>query len=134
MSSAKGVHNKNITELGIGFGESVIVLFLAGIKAHIFEDNDIAIVHFNATGPALFESNGLAEQAAEMFGNGLHTEVGVVLAFSGSTQVGHQNHFRAGCNSLLDSGQCRFNTGITGDLAVLNRNVEVFTDQHALAG
>ena len=64
MSRAKGVHNKNIAELGIGFGEGVIVLFLARIKAHVLEDNYIAIVHFDAVGPALLEPNRLTEQAA----------------------------------------------------------------------
>ena len=134
VSSAEGIHHKNITELGVGFGEGVVVLFLAGIKAHILENNDIAVVHFDAASPALFKSDRLAEQIAEMFRHRLHAVLGVVLAFGGSAQVGHEDHFGTGCKRLLNARQCRFDAGIAGNLAVLNGNVEVFANQYSFTG
>ena len=64
-----------------------------------------------------------------MFSHRLHAVFTVVLALGGPTQMGHQDHFGACCNSLLDGGQCRFDTGIAGDLAILNRYIEVFANQ-----
>ena len=62
MGGAKGIHHKDIAEVGVGFGKSVVVLFLARVKAHIFKDNHFTGSYLNAIGPALLKSNWLSKQ------------------------------------------------------------------------
>jgi hypothetical protein len=48
--------------------------------------------------------------------------------------MGHDHHFGARLGGMLDGGHGGGDTGIGGDLAVLDGHVQVGADQHALAG
>ena len=46
--------------------------------------------------------------------------------------MGHQDDLRAMLRQITDCRQCRYDTGIVGNLTVLHRYVEVASDENAL--
>ena len=132
VSGTKGIHHEYVAQCGIRLRQFIGVFFLAFVKAHVFQQHHFASGDFNAFAKIFDNLNVTAEQAGQVGSNRLDGRFFVVHAFFRTTQVGHNNHLGTGIQSQLNGWQRRTDTRIGCDLAVLYRNVQVFTDQNAL--
>lgn len=134
------VHIRHGSEL---LGELGIVLLLAGIKAGVLKQQDLARLErgglrlgVGADG-ILGELDRLAEQLGKADGNALERQVGLgVGVLFGLAEVGADDQRGAVVQQVLDRGQSGADALVVGDLVgrLVQRHIEVHAQQHFLAG
>ena len=142
MDDAEAVGDEGVAELGVFAGEFFALFVdlggLAGVVTHVLEQGDLALTQGGdgICGGGADDVGGQrdlhAGQLGEAGGDGGQGEGGVDLAL-GAAEVGHDDDLGTGVGQGLKGGQCCADAAIVGDDAVLQRNVEVGTDQDALA-
>src|SRR3569832_1961471 len=134
VRGAEGIHHEYIAECGVFLGKLVGVFLLALVEAHVLEHHDFTVRDVDAVEIILHHAHRLAQQLRQMLCDRLDGILLAVHALFWATQMRHHHHARAGLDRALDGRQGRADARIVGDLAVLERHVEVFAHQHALVG
>ena len=153
MDGAERVGDIELGHVGQLLGERGIVLLLAGIKAEIFQQQDLAglqrgglglgILSHNVMGKGLrvFAGNVLGENAllpeqlAQTDGDGGETQTLLPLSL-GLSEVGAGDDRRPAGEQGADGGQARDDALVAGDgagLLVLG-NIEIAAQENLLAG
>src|SRR6267378_4992030 len=118
-------------------GERRIVLFLLGMEADVLEHQDIARVHradgfLDAWTYRVVEKRNLAfGDLRESLRDGPERELGV--GPFGTPEVRDQPERRAALDKSAEGGKRRADARVVGDLAALERHVEVDAHQYALS-
>ncbi len=135
VRGAERVHDEDLAEHGVALGEGGVVLFLADIEPAVLEQHDFARFDVDRLAVQIIaqQTHGLAERMAEPGGDRRERFVFAEMAFLRPAEVRHDHHTRARVARELDRRQRGFQTLARADLAVLERHVEVFAYQHALA-
>ena len=141
MAAAEGVVHVGVSQGSQLLAEGVDVLGLLLAEAGVLQQDNVAVRHGGDSGLGLGaddlvvigEGDGLAQLLRQADRHGGQAELGLRAVF-GLAEVAAQNDLGAVCDQLFDGGQCRVDAVIVGDDAVLHGDVEVNTDQHALAG
>ncbi len=138
VGGGEGVIDVDVAELGERVDMGRIVLLLALVKAGVFEQEHVAIVHF---GDRVFrcladairaESDGTLDDVGDRRGDGLQ-RIGFVRPPLGSAEMREQNDLAALVSDLRD-GRCNaLDARRIGHAAVLRRDIEIDAQQHALA-
>ena len=138
MRARKRVADKNVAELGKLGCERRIVLLFAVVEAEIFEHGDIAIVE-RSDGRRGFladaigaERDGTAKKPLQRLCNGLQREIGLRATFR-PAEVRDDDDLGAAVGERLEAGQDALDPRRVRDLTVLDRHVEISTDNHALS-
>ena len=142
MDDTKAVGNEGVTELGVLTGQFFALLVdlggLAGVVADVLEQGDLALTEgCNGRSGGLADDVGgqgdlHAGELGEALGDGGQRECGVDLAL-GAAEVGQDDDLGTGIGQRLEGRQRRADAAIVSDDAVLERNIEIGTDQDALA-
>src|SRR5256886_2638329 len=119
-------------------GKGRVVFGFAGIEADILQHHNLAVAHRPHSGldrgtDAVLQvahrpSHELAEPLRQRRG-----PVGVVDLAVGAAEMRDQDHARTALDQVLDRRERLADAGIVDDAAILDRDVEVDADQHALA-
>lgn len=134
VRGAEGVHDEDVAEGGILFGERFVVLAFADVHAAIFEQDDGAGGNVDAVDPVAHERDLDAEQLGEAQGHGGKRFGFAPDAFGGAAEVRGDHDGGALFQCELQRRQRCGDALFGGDAAILDRYVEVLADQHALAG
>jgi len=78
-------------------------------------------------------ATGLADKCRQAFADRLQAELRLGLAALGPAEVAHQNHGGPILKAVVDRGKRRSDPRVVGDLAVLDRHIEVHPHQYSLA-
>ena len=132
MGCAKGIHHEYITKRRHLLGQAFIISFLADIKTHVFTQHYLTLVDFKSVEPVSDQTHALVQQRTKMLCNRRQRVRALECSFFGTSKVRHQHHPGTGFDSRLDCGKRCADPGVAGDKAVLNRNIQIFPDQHAL--
>src|SRR5713101_3135464 len=139
MRGAKGITDeKAVTESRELFRKGLVVLFLLGMEADVFEQEDIAVGECFAlrlrNGPDTVrgKSNRPADEFLELLGY-LHERVFRIWAALGAAQMRSEHQSAALLNREAERGERFANAGVVGDHTVFERNVEVHADEDALS-
>ena len=143
MHRAERVGNIHIRHGSKLLGELGIVLLLAGIKAGVLKQQDLARLErgglrlgVGADG-ILGELDRLSEQLGKADGNALERQVGLgVGVLFGLAEMGADDQRGAVVQQILDRGQSGADALVVGDLVgrLVQRHIEVHAQQHFLAG
>ena len=141
MDGAERVGDIELGHVGQLLGERGIVLLLAGIKAEIFQQQDLAGLQRGGLGLRVFAGNVLGEndllpeQLAQTDGDGGETQTLLPLSL-GLSEVGAGDDRRPAGEQGADGGQARDDALVAGDgagLLVLG-NIEIAAQENLLAG
>ena len=145
VRAAEGVVDVHIAQLGELLGEGRIVGLLFLVEAQVLQKQRLAglqltrhlfgnLAHaVGREGHVLRLVEGLVEQHAQTPGHGAQTHRLHRLAL-GPPQVRTEDHLGLVAQRVLQRGQRLADARVVGDDAVLQRNVEVDADEHALIG
>ena len=112
-----------------------VVLLLALVEAHVLAEHDLAGLDRHAVEPVLHQRHAAGPAASDSrVATGASDSSGSYLPSSGRPEMRHQDDPRALVERHADGGQRRADARVAGDLAVLDRHVQILADQHALAG
>ena len=144
VGGAESVHDEDVAKRGVTRREFIAVGFLASVHAHILQQADRGLGQGGAKGfkrvlkIILHERHIEAEQSRQMCGDRRQGKLplcGDRYALGRPAEMRHEQHLPgADRPRRLDSRQRRADTAVVDDLAVAQGHVEVFPDQHALAG
>src|SRR6267143_1693268 len=139
MRGAKRITDeKAVTESRELFRKGLVVLFLLGMEADVFEQEDIAVGECFAlrlrNGPDTVRGkpNRPADEFLELLGY-LHERVFRIWAALGAAQMRSEHQSAALLNREAERGDRFANAGVVGDHAVFERNVEVHADEDAFS-
>jgi len=136
VSSAEGVVDEEISVGGELGGEVLVVLLLLGVEADVLEENNVTVLHFSHclsdrdTNAIRDKGDGLAEELSEARGDGREGVLGLVSTL-GAAQVGREEDLGTLGGQVLDGGDGTTDAGIISDLSLLERNVEVGTNENS---
>ncbi|OPZ12116.1 MAG: hypothetical protein BWZ07_01530 [Alphaproteobacteria bacterium ADurb.BinA280] len=134
MCGAKGVHAIDIAQRGVLDRQFGAVLAFADIHAAVFQQHQIAGRHIEA---AIHPVTDQTHFATQMMGKPCRHRCQRIrvtpLTFRRSTKVRGHHHRCAFLQSQTKGRQYRCDALFRGDLAVLDRHVQVFTNQHTFA-
>jgi len=121
------------------FGEDRVVARLPRVEPDVFQHQDVAVVH-GVDGRLRGRSNAIIDvfdrplqQFAESGGQRRRPRGFVDLAIR-AAEVRHQDHPGAAAHQVLDRRQRLADPGVVLDAAILDRDVEVDAEEHALPG
>src|SRR6188508_1943867 len=139
MRGTEGIVDVDVAERSQRLRECLIIFFFAGMKAKIFEEHDVAGLHFgdeafyiraDAVGG---KDDVFSEQPSEPLRDGRQTEFWIERALRAS-EVGADNGFSAVVDHTVDCRKRGADPGIVGDLQrIVERHVEIGADNHPLA-
>ncbi|EGE56036.1 hypothetical protein RHECNPAF_770084 [Rhizobium etli CNPAF512] len=138
VSGGEGVVDINIAVGGKRLGEVGIVLFLAFVEARVFQKQDITVIHRGdgggggLAGAVGRRRHGVIEHFLDGGGNQRQRQIRR-RAVLRSAEMGEQDHLGALLGQFEDRRRHTLDARRIGDLAILDRNVEVDADEHALA-
>ena len=139
MRGAESVTDeKTVAKRGELFRKALVVFFLLGMEADIFEHEHFAVAERFAlalrsrTDAIEGERYRPAEKFFELFRGGLDGIfwIGTTL---GAAEMRSEDQAPALLNGEAERGQCLANAGIVGDDAVFQGNVEVHANENAFA-
>ena len=120
--------------------KSVVVLFFAGKKARVLEQQCFARLERTRCGDCI-RANGFAEEchrSLEQFAKSGGNRCERVFRFGrafGATEMRKQHHARAAIEQQVDRGECGGNACVVADVAtVIQRHVEVDTNKCTSTG
>src|SRR5207245_11344593 len=114
------------------------VFRLPGMEANALQHHDLAVARRRhggldrRTDAVVQVAHGAAHQLAKPLRE-WRGPVGLVDLAVGAAEVGDQDHSGTALDQVLDGGERLPDPGIVDDAAVLDRDVEIDPDQHALA-
>ena len=131
-----------VVDVGVCIGrergrERRVVRLLLGMESQVLEHQDVALAEPRDRGrhrraeAVVGRGDGAAEQLTETRRDRRHAELVNDRALRAAEVTG-EDHPRATPDQQLDGGQRRADPGVVGDDAVLERHVEVDTDEDAL--
>ena len=130
MRGAEGVVDVDVGERRVALGQLLVVLRLALLVADVLEHHDVPVGHVVEVAREL---DGLAQQLLQAVGRGPQRELR--LAVLRAPEVRGEHEPRVLVAQLAQRRQRRPDAGVVGDVALLvERDVEVHADEHALAG
>ncbi|MNY24234.1 hypothetical protein D3C86_1579370 [compost metagenome] len=132
---AECVVDIDVAQRGHLLGQRFVVLLFADVHAAVFQQHDLAVIHLHAIDPIAHQLHGHAQQFGQALAD-LGQRVGVGQhAFFRAAQMGRDHHGGAGVQRQANAGHGRANARVFGNAAgVIERHVQVGTDEHALAG
>jgi hypothetical protein len=139
VGGAEGVVDIEVAVGGQGGGEVGVVLLFAGVEADVLQQGHAAVLHGvdhlggGRADAVAGEGHLLLQQLAQRLGDEGQAHLRHDLAL-GAVEVGQQDDLGALCRQVVDGRQGRAQAGVVGDLAAVDRHVEVHPDQGALAG
>ena len=137
MRRRESVIDKDVAERRELFGEVLVVLFLAGMEAGIFQTKNVAVLHRGDRGlgfgadAILGEGDGTLDDARH-FGGDRPQRILRVRSL-GAAQMREQDHLAALVGQLEDGRRDFLDAGRVRDPAVLHRDVQVDAEQDAFA-
>src|SRR5918996_1385121 len=138
MRGGKGVVDIKIAMLGEPFGEAWVVLLLAGIEPYILQHGDLAgleprkaVPCFLADAVADEADIGAAHQLLHLLRDRLQRGLG--RDHLGTAEMRQHDHLGPFAGELGDGRKHAGDAGRIGDLAVLDRHVEIDADEDPLA-
>ena len=134
MRGAERIVDVDIAERRHLFGQRFVVFLFALVEAAVLEQYDFAGGDIKtAVDPIADHSHRLAQLCGHDLGHRLERVFLGIHAFFGTAQVRSHHYLGTGLEAELDGRhRCR-DAGIGGDLAILDRNVEVGADEDAFA-
>ena len=132
VSGGKCIHDEYIRQRRHFSGQIIVIAFFAGVKAHVLAKNDFASFNADPIQPVLFEPHFQTQHAGQFPGHRRQRKFFLVLTLGWPPEMRHQHHLRAGGNRHANGRQGSAETGVAGDIAVADRHVQIFPDQHAL--
>ena len=136
MRGTESIHDIDVGKCCQLSRERFVVLLFTRVDSNVLEEGDVFVTRFITIEIVFDETDLKAREGFDTFCNRRQASVGLGgnrLAFFRSAQVRHDHHFGARRNGVLQRWQGRSNAGIAGHSAGINRNVEILTDQDALA-
>src|SRR5256714_6857318 len=138
VRGAEGIVDIELAEGGQLPGKGRVVLRFAGIEADILQHHNLAVAHRShcgldrGTDAVLQVGHGASHELAEPLRQ-RRGPVGVVDLAVGAAEMGDQDHAGTALEQVLDGRERLADAGVVDDAAILDRDVEVDADQHALA-
>jgi hypothetical protein len=109
------------------------VFLFAGVETHVLEQHHFAVPDIEAVDIIRHQRYVSPQCLAQVLRHRLQAVLGRELAFHRTTQVRAHHHRGALFQCQFDGGQRGQDSRVTGDRAVLDRDVQVLADQHAFA-
>ncbi len=139
VRGTEGITDENtVAKCSELFGKGFVVFFFFGMKADIFQNENFTIAQglalaFSAGADAIERKRyGIAQKFLQFFRGRREGILQIRTAF-GAAKMRSENEARTLLNREAQGGKRFANAGIVGDHAVLERHVEVHTDEDALA-
>ena len=145
MRAAEGVVDIHVAQLGELLGEGRIVGLLFLVEAQVLQQQRLPRLQLarhllgnladavGREGHVLRLVEELVQQLAQSRGHGAQAHRLHHLAL-GASQVRAENDLGLVAQRIFDRRQCLADARVVGDGAVLQRNIEVDADEHALVG
>jgi hypothetical protein len=136
VGGAEGIHHEHVAQRGHAPRQRIVVVGLADVEAHVLEQLDLTRRDVHPIEPAVHQRHVHAEQAGEVLRHRGERGLGLLaggLALVRPAEVRHHQHGGALGERHLQRRYRGDDAGIGGDHAVVDRHVEVFANQHALA-
>ncbi len=141
MRRAERIVDKDVRDGGKVLRERVLVLRLLRAEPGVFKENHIPVLHpadrradtVVHHDRARNEFHFLTEQLAEALCHRRKRLGFLVLFCLHLAQMAAENHFPAVRDQFFDRGESRHQTVFVGNLAALQRHVEVAAKKHALS-
>ena len=133
MRRTERIHDIDVAQRRHFLRQVVRVLLFALVEAHILEEHDLARLNLDSAQPILLERDRHSQQLRQTLCHGSERELLRELAFFGPSEVRHDEHAGSGRQRRLNRRQRRADSRIAAHHAVLYRNIQIFTDQDALA-
>ena len=134
MRRAKGIHDIDIAQCRHFPGQVFVVLLFAFVETNVFTKHHLTRGRVHSIQPVLGQFDGASQQFRQTIGDGFQGKLFGVFALGGTAEVGHQQNLGAGLEAMLDGGQAGPDAGIAGHFAILDRHIQIFANQYALAG
>ena len=138
MGRTEGVVHVEVRQIRQRLGELGIVGLLLAVKAQILEQDQLTgaqladgVVHAR-TERIAGHADRASKQLREPVSDGLETQRVVDLALW-TTQVARQDHARAALQQVADGGNAGANPRVVGDPPIVERYVEIGSQEDALA-
>src|SRR5689334_6326131 len=133
MGCAKSIHYKHIAKCGIFVCSLISILFLALVKAAIFQNDQLAFFYLKtAFYPILDQADRLPQAGSDIFGDRLERVLFRPHAFLWTTEMRCYHHPGALVQTVIDRCHGSGDTRIGGNRAVLDGNVKICTDKYTL--
>ena len=139
VSRTECIVHENVSHGSQLLGELGIVLLLSGIETGVLQQNSLTVLKccslslgIGANGISS-QLNGGAQQLGKTCGNGSQSVLGNDCAL-GLTHVRAKDNLCTLVHQILDGGESFDNSLVGSDLTVLERYVEVATNENSLAG
>ena len=140
VGGRKGVVHINIAEIRQALGKAGIVLLFLGMEAEVFQQQDLTVAKGrNRSRRGLADTivregdRASAESRLQRKHDRTQGVVQIPLPFR-PPEMGHQHHFRALVGEFDYRRRQAVQARGVGDLPVLDRNVQIATNQHGLTG
>ena len=133
MGGAEGVHHEHVAQRRVLLGQLVGVLLFALVETHVFQQHQLARLDLDAAEIVAHQRHVTAQRFAQVSGDRCQAVLFAEHALFRTAQMRADHHGGALLQCQLDGGQGSNDTRIAGHLAVLDRHVEVFTNQYSLA-
>ncbi len=137
MRRREGIVHINIAKFGEGRDKIRLVLFLALMKASVFEQQNLPVFHDRNGALGIRpdairrEQHDFVQGACQRLQEG--RERLRFIAASRAAKMRKQNCFAAFFGDFLDRGECGADAGVVGDFTVLHRHVQIDADEDALS-
>jgi hypothetical protein len=134
MRGAEGIHDEQVTQRRVLARRGFEVLLLALVEAAVLQQHDFAGRDFeSAVNPVADHAHRLAKLLGHNIGHRLERVFFGEHALLRTTEVRGDHHLGAGLQAVhYGRHRCR-DAGIGGDLAILDRDIEVGANEDALS-
>ena len=135
MGGTEGIHHVDVAQGSVFLGQFLVVGLLALVETHVLQQHHLAVVQLGGLFQiVLHQGHFLTQSLGEIVRHRLEGKFFSRLPLCRPSQVRHEHDLGAGIDAVLDGGQGGANTFVGSHLAILDRHVEILTDQHALSG
>jgi hypothetical protein len=134
VSGAEGIHDEQVAQRRVLARRGFHVLLLALVETAVFQQHHFAGRHIeSAIDPVPDHAYRLAQLGGHHVSHRLERVFLGINALFRTAEVRGHHHLRAGLEAELDGRHGRRDARIRGDLAILDRHVEVGPDEDPLA-
>jgi hypothetical protein len=136
VRGAEGVHDEQVAQRGVFLRAVASTFFFSPLLKRQFSSSTTSpsATSKPPSTQSRIRRTGLPSLAAITSATGFSEFSSAYTPFFRTAEVRGDHHLGAGLEAVLDGRHGRGDAGIGGDLAVLDRHVEVGADEDALAG